>query len=283
LTPLEVLAAVEAELASAGVPEPRTDAELLVAHVLGCARSTLYSAPAALTDEENEQLWALVERRVRREPVQYLLGEWGFRRLTLTVDRRALIPRPETEIVVERCLVLLEGRETPRVLDVGTGSGAIALALVDEHPGARVVATDVSPDALSLARENAERTKLADRVEFVQGHLLDTVEGPFDLVVSNPPYVLAEDVHDLAPEIREWEPPQALSGEGLSEAIAQAARDVLVSGGALVLETAELRAAEVAGLLRSLGYEDVLVTLDLAGAERVVEGRFGSRASRGAP
>jgi release factor glutamine methyltransferase len=274
LTALETLAAVEGELVAAGIPEPRTDAELLVAHVLGCPRSALYSAPA-LTAAEEQQLRGLVERRVRREPVQYLLGEWGFRRLTLTVDPRALIPRPETEIVVERCLALLEDLDAPRVLDVGTGSGAIALALADEHSGATVVAVDVSPEALALACSNAERTGLAGRVEFVLGHLLEAVEGPFDLVVSNPPYVLAEEIGDLAPEIREWEPAEALSGEGLTEAIARAARDVLPPRGSLVLETAEARAAEIAALLASLGYTDVAVTRDLAGADRVVEGRAG--------
>ena len=134
---------------------------------------------------------------------------------------------------------------------------------------------DVSADALELAAANAERTGLAGRVELVQGHLLEPVEGPFDLVVSNPPYVRPEEVGELAPEIREWEPSEALSGEGLTEAIASAARDVLAPRGMLVLESAELRAAEVAELLRTLGYEDVVVTPDLSGAERVVEGRAG--------
>ena len=137
----------------------RLDAELLLAHSLGRERIELYTDfDRPLSDAELDGYRALVARRAHREPVAYILGEWGFRRLTLAVDRRALIPRPETEIVVERCLVRLRDVDAPRVLDVGTGTGAIALALADEHPGARVTAIDVSADALALARENVART-----------------------------------------------------------------------------------------------------------------------------
>jgi release factor glutamine methyltransferase len=262
------VAEIERELAEAGVPDPRTDAELIVAHVLGVPRSSA-AAGGALVDETAVR--PLLERRKSREPLQYVLGEWGFRRLTLTVDRRALIPRPETEVVVERCLARLEGLPAPRVLDVGTGSGAIALAIADEHPGARVVGVDSSERALALARENAKRTGLP--VELRHGDLLEGIEGPFDLVVSNPPYVLPEERSTLAPEILDWEPHEALFGDGIPGEIAAAAADVLVPGGALVLESAQERAGEVAEELRRLGYRDVAITRDLAGAERVVEGR----------
>ena len=265
---------VEQALGRAGVPEPRTDAELLVAHVLGVGRSTVVTMiRCELDDAKRARLRGLVERRGAREPLQYVLGEWGFRRLDLKVDGRALIPRPETEMVVERALAHIAELEAPRVLDVGTGSGAIALALADEHPGARVVALDLSPDALSLARENVERTGLGDRVELRQGDLVDGVRGPFDLVVSNPPYVRADELSALQPEVRDWEPHVALVGDGLTEAIAAGARRILRPGGGLVLEVAENSAQHVAVELRRLGYDDVGVTLDLSGRDRVVEGR----------
>jgi release factor glutamine methyltransferase len=270
----EAVLEVEQALGRAGVPEPRTDAELLVAHVLGVRRSTLAGMiRCELDDAKRVRLRSLIDRRRAREPLQYVLGEWGFRRLVLTVDGRALIPRPETEMVVERALAHIDEVDAPRVLDVGTGSGAIALAIADEHPGAQVVALDVSADALSLARENLERTGLADRVELRQGHLLDGLRGPFDLVVSNPPYVRGDELPGLQPEVRDWEPHVALVGEGLTEAIAAGAREVLRPGGGLVLEVAEGSAQRVAGDLRRLGYDDVGVTLDLAGRDRVVEGR----------
>ena len=213
----------------------------------------------------------LLARRERREPLAYVLGAWGFRRLVLKIDRRALVPRPETEIVVERCLALVANLERPRILDVGTGSGAIALALADEHAGAAVVGIDSSPDALALARENAARLDL--EVELVEHDLFaDLPVGPWDLVVSNPPYVRPDEIEALAPEVREWEPRAALVGEGATEAIAASTRDVLGAGGALVLETADGDAARVAGLLQTLGYRDVAVTPDLAGRDRVVEG-----------
>jgi release factor glutamine methyltransferase len=271
--PLDVVRGVAGELDEAGVPSPRVDAEHLVANVLELSRSELYSSDVELTEPQSSQLRTLVERRRRREPLAYVLGEWGFRRLMLAVDRRALIPRPETEIVVERCLDLLRGDDEPGVLDVGTGSGAIGLAIADEHPGARVVAVDRAEDALALARVNLERTGIDGRVELVHGHLLAGVDGPFDLVVSNPPYVLPDEFESLQPEIRLYEPRDALVGEGVGEEIARGARDVLRPDGRLVLESAEGRAEPLAAALRSLGYEDVTTTPDLAGRPRVIDAR----------
>jgi release factor glutamine methyltransferase len=149
VTVAEALRLAEERLGAAGVDTPHVDSELLVAHVLGVTRSQLH---VEREREVPDGLDELVERRARREPLAYVLGEWGVRHLTLKTDARALVPRPETEIVVERCLALLAGEPAPRVLDLGTGSGAIALAIADEHPGARVTAVDSSPDALSLAR-----------------------------------------------------------------------------------------------------------------------------------
>jgi release factor glutamine methyltransferase len=282
-----VVAAAETRLGAAGIEAARVDAELLLARVLTTTRSGIRAdGRRELTAEELAEVEELLVRREAREPLAYVLGEWGFRRLTLKVDRRALVPRPETEIVVERCLALLRGIEGPRVLDVGTGSGAIALALADEHPGARVTGIDASPEAVALARENAARLgmkssqvttcNLASSVELLEHDLFDGLpDGPWDLVVSNPPYVRPEDIGRLASEVRDWEPRAALVGEGATEAIAAHARSVLDVKGALVLEVADGDAGRVAGLLRGDGYSDVVVTHDLTGRQRVVEGRLG--------
>jgi release factor glutamine methyltransferase len=262
VTVREALRAAEARLARAGVETPRLDAELLLAHALGVTRTRLFAEPEQEAPEEFESLLA---RREAREPLAYVLGEWGFRRLTLKTDRRALVPRPETEIVAERCLALLAGREAPRVLDVGVGCGAIALAIADEQRRARVTGIDVSEEALFLARENAKRTGLP--VELRPGGIEVAAEG-WDLVVSNPPYVAPEELEALQPEVRDWEPRGALVGEGFQQELARVARTEL-----LVLEVAPRQAAPVARELEALGYRAVLVTRDLAGKERVVEGR----------
>jgi len=262
VTVAEALRLAERELAAAGIDTPRVDAELLLAHALGTSRSGVYTQAGA----EVPGTWqVLLGRRLAREPLAYVLGEWGFRRLVLKTDARALVPRPETEVVVERCLELLRGEREPRVLDVGTGTGAIALALADEHPGARVTAVDSSPDAVALARENSEHLQLD--VDMRAGHFDVAAEG-WDLVVSNPPYVTPEEWDTLQPEIREWEPREALVGVGLDEQLARVAQTRF-----LVLESHECQAPDVAATLTSLGYTDVRVTPDLAGKPRVVEGR----------
>lgn len=265
-------------LARKAVPSPRIDAEHLIAHGLGITRLDLYlQYDRALTETEIAACRELVRRRGTREPLAYILGEWGFRRLTLAVDARALIPRPETETVVERCLALLDEIAAPEVLDVGTGTGAIALAIADERPESSVTAIDVSEVALALAVENAERTRLADRVRLLHHDLADGLPGgPYDLVVSNPPYVEPEEVEGLQPEVRDWEPRAALVGRDMTRSVAEGARDVLRPGGALVLEVADGTAAEVSRLLEELGFVEVLATADLAGRDRVVEGRWAS-------
>jgi release factor glutamine methyltransferase len=251
----------------------RLDAELLLAHALGRQRIELYTDfDRPLDNGELDGYRDLVARRARREPVAYILGEWGFRRLTLATDSRALIPRPETEVVVERALLHLRGLEAPRVLDVGTGSGAIALAIADEHPGARVTAIDVSAEALSLAGENAARTGLA--IELLEHDLrVGLPGGPYDLVVSNPPYVEPEELPTLMPDVREFEPHLALVGRGATEAVARAALDALAPDGRLVLEVGDGQAPATAALLDGLGYVEVVTTPDLAGRDRVVDGR----------
>jgi release factor glutamine methyltransferase len=260
-------------LAAKGSETPRLDAERLLSKATGLERIELYMhLDRPLTRAELAAARELVARRGRREPLQYVLGEWGFRRLTLTVDARALIPRPETEILVERCLALLEGVEAPTVLDVGTGSGAIALAIADECPGAVVTGIDNSEDALALAAENVERTGLS--VSLRQLDLFSGLpSGPWDLIVSNPPYVDREDVPALQAEVRDWEPHAALSAEGAVEAVARGASVALAAGGVVALEVGAGQADRTARLLGELGLVDVRITPDLTGIDRVVEGR----------
>jgi len=260
VTAREALVEAERRLSAAGVETPLVDAEWLVAHLLGTSRSGL----AARLDDEVEGLEPLLERREAREPLAYVLGEWGFRRLTLKTDERALVPRPETETLVERALALVAGIERPRILDVGVGSGAIALALKDESPYARVTGVDVSSDALALARENADRLGL--EIELRQGDGAAAAGEGWDLVVANPPYV--EGLDGLQAELR-WEPEVALVGSGEHERLARAARSRF-----LVFEVADGQAREVAGILERLGCSDVAVTADLAGNDRVVEARL---------
>ena len=276
MTVAEAVREAAARLEQAGCPSARADAEHLVAHVVGASRTGVYAdGGRPLTRAQAETLAALVNRRAAREPLAYVLGEWGFRRLTLKVDARVLVPRPETEILVERCLVRIRGLDEPRVLDVGVGSGAIALALADEHPGARVVAFDNSPEALLVARSNAEAAGLLHRVTLLEGDLADGL-GPdrYDLVVSNPPYVEPDEIEALEPEVRDWEPRHALVGSGVTEALAESARDALRDGGWLVVEIADGKARAVADLFERLGYRRVATTRDLAGRERVVEGQW---------
>jgi release factor glutamine methyltransferase len=274
VTGREAVAAAERALARAGVPTPRVDSELLAAHALGVSRTGLYAdGRGSLTPEEEARLRRLVERREAREPLAYILGEWGFRRLLLLVDPHVLVPRPETEIVVERCLVRLERIAKPRVLDIGTGSGAIALAIADEHRGARVVATDISAGALALAAQNRARCGLDGRVELVHGNLSAHLPGPFDLVVSNPPYVSPEEFETLEPEIRVYEPREALVGVRTHAAIARRARELLQPEGWLVFECGDTQGGEVCTTLGELGYVSIATAPDLAGRERVVEGR----------
>ena len=259
-------------LVTAGCDSPRVDAEILVSHVLGLSRSQLaLESSRKLSRAEEKALGRLVARREKREPLAYVLGEWGFRRLTLGVDRRVLVPRPETEVVVERCLARIAGLAEPRVLDVGTGSGAIALAIADEHPRSLVTGIDVSAGALEVAGTNAVRTGLG--IDLREWDLFTGLPaGPWDLVVSNPPYVLPEEIEALEPEVRVWEPREALVGAGATEAVSRGALDVLEPGGALVLEIAAGDAARIAAMLATLGYADVATTRDLSDRDRVVEG-----------
>ena len=280
MSPLAVVHEVARELQEAGVPSPRVDSEHLVAHVLGLTRSGLYSSDRVLSEREATRLQELVARRRAREPLAYVLGEWGFRRLMLSVDARALVPRPETEVVAERCLVHLAGLAQPRILDVGTGSGAIALALAAEWPAAVVTATDASEEALVVARANAAACGLAERIHLLHGDWFEPValDQRFEVIVSNPPYIAVGERDALQDQVREFEPERALfSGEtgleALREIVEEAPRH-LVAGGLLALELAEMRAREVAGWLEGAhDWQSVTLIDDLAARPRCLLAR----------
>ncbi len=276
-------AATEA-MAAAGVETPRLDAELLLAEATGWERARLAAEPEAeIPPPAARRYGEMVRRRLRREPVAYIVGRRGFRHLELAVDPRVLIPRPETELLVELALELRPGR----VLDVGTGSGAIALAVAAELPDCEMTATDTSSAALEVARANAERLGLAERIEFVAG-TLPPGPGEFDLILANLPYVSEADWGGLEPEVTEWEPREALLAgpDGLD-----AFRALLASSnrvrpcsplwrtraksplGCMGLEVGEGQVAAVGDLLHGAGFSTVEARADLAGIERVVVGR----------
>ena len=254
-------------LRAAGVESPRLDAELLLAAATGRQRAELVADGDAEVEPAAGRLFGeLVRRRLRREPVAYILGRRGFRRLELAVDRRVLIPRPETELLVELALEI----EPRRLLDVGTGSGAIALAVADELPGCAVTATDTSAGALEVARANAGRLGLAERVELVAGSVPPGRE--FDLVLANLPYVEEADWPSLQPEVTEWEPREALlAGPDGLDAIRAFVSEA--PGGVVALEVGEGQAGQVADILRGAGFAGTETRRDLAGIERVVVGR----------
>jgi release factor glutamine methyltransferase len=256
-------------LTAAGCDTPRLDAEVLLAAAMGVGRAAVVAGPGVeIEPDAARRFQDFARRRREREPVAYILGRQGFRHVELAVDPRVLIPRPETEHVVEAVLDL---PEDARVCDVGTGSGAIALALKQERPDLRVVATDVSADALAVAAANAARLGL--EIELVHGDLLAAVRGPLDAVVANPPYV--EDGARLAPEIVRYEPALALrAGPDGLDVVRRLVPDIGASGAAVAaLEVGAGQAAAVAELLRDVGYAQVDTQRDLAGIERVVVAR----------
>ena len=254
-----------AALAAAGCETARLDAELLLSFVLGVGRERLVvDAFEELDAADLERFDALVARREAREPVAYILGRKPFRRITLSVDRRVLIPRPETELLVEVALSVPRGA---RVVDVGTGSGPVALALKEERPDLSVLGVDVSDDVVALARDNARRLGLD--VEFVRADLLDGVPGPFDAVLANLPYVAEGSA--LPPEIELFEPSLALFGgpDGMD-----LVRRLLTMVDGVPLIALEVSLAEaVASLVSRAGFPSVEILRDLAGHERVVVGR----------
>ena len=257
----------------------RADAELLLMHVLERNRAwVLTHAEAIPSDQQAGRFIKLIERRYRGEPVQYIIGETEFYGLPFTVTPDVLIPRPDTEHLVEKALELARATERARIVDVGTGSGAIAVALAHELPDAEITAIDLSEAALQVARGNATRNGVEDRVRFLVGDLLAPVASErFDLVVSNPPYVPDTDRASISVEVREFEPALALFGgaDGLSahRLLLPAAYGALVSGGFIAIEMGFSQADAIEELLRKSGFVDVGVTADLQGIPRVAFAR----------
>jgi release factor glutamine methyltransferase len=257
----------------------RADAELLLMHVLGRNRAwVLAHAEAIPSDQQAGGFITLIERRYRGEPMQYIIGETEFYGLPFTVTPDVLIPRPDTEHLVEKALELARVIEQPRIVDVGTGSGAIAVTLAHELPAAGIAAIDLSEAALEVARGNAKRNGVEHRVRFLAGDLLAPVAGErFDLVVSNPPYVPDTDRALISVEVREFEPALALFGgqDGLAvhRRLLPAAYNALVSGGFIAIEMGFSQGDAIDELLQASGFVDIGVTADLQGIPRVASAR----------
>ncbi len=261
---------------------PRLDVEILMAHVLGVQRLDLYlQFDRPLGDDELDGIRKLVVQRGDRRPIAYLVGEKEFFSLTFEVDERVLVPRPETELLVETALKRLAGAEAPVVLDVGTGSGCIPVALLHEREDLTAIATDISAGALEVAAANAARHEVEGRLELLEGDLLAPVRalpawGSLAAVLSNPPYIVAGDP-TVAPDVHEHEPHRALyvAGEdplALARAIAVEAREALAPGRFLAMEVGHESGGPAKAMLEELGYEAVELVKDLAGIERVVVG-----------
>jgi release factor glutamine methyltransferase len=278
MTVLEVLQSTTAYFKKRAIESPRLNAEHLVAHSLGKKRIELYlEFERSLSEPELAPLRELVRRRGQGEPLQHLLGTVEFGEHIFLSDKRALIPRPETEQLVEY-LCDLAWPEKPRLLDVGTGSGVIVLSLAARFPDADLVAVDLSPDALALARENATRLGASERIQFIQGHLLNQIDGNFDLIVANLPYVSAGEADRLAAEVRH-DPAVALFGgttgdEMIRELIA-AAPDHLRPGGLLALEIGHNQSAALAKFLGTKNYHDIETKKDYSGNPRFLFARYG--------
>jgi len=279
--------ATEARRLRASSQSPRLDVEVLLAHVLGTTRERLYAEPErVLRQAEHARFHELVSRRARHEPVAYLTGRKAFHAIEVGVSEHTLIPRPETETLVEVALEKLgvladeRRREPPRVLDIGTGSGAVALAIAYALPGVQVVGLDVQHQALEQARLNAEQLGLAGRCRFLVSDIFAEVPpgSLFDLIVSNPPYVADDELAATPPDVRSYEPHAALLGGELGldfyHRIVPAAPEFLARRGFLAVEIAEHRADEVTAIFRECGrFEQIAVRDDLGGSPRVVVAR----------
>jgi release factor glutamine methyltransferase len=278
MTVLKVLQATTAYLKKHNVENPRLNAEHLMAHALGRKRIELYlDFERELTETELRPLRGLVKRRSGGEPLQHLLGSVEFCGLTFLCDKRAMVPRPETEQLVELVESKIEKRES-RILDVGTGSGVIAISLATKFPEAKVLAVDVSDDALALAQENAVTLNLKDRVQFLKSRLLENVEGAFDLIVANLPYISTQDRHTLSREVLH-DPEDALfagaQGDELVRELIDQAPTRLRPGGLLSLEIGLGQSETLLSALAEKNYRDICWKNDYNGVIRFIFGRYG--------
>jgi len=283
LTVLEIVKRTTDFLGSKGIESPRLTSELLVGHALGLKRMQLYvQFEKPLAEADLEKIRPLVRRRAQREPLQYIFGETEWGGLKLKTDRRALIPRPETEYLLELLGEVWKGADAvppTRILDLGTGTGALALGLATRFPEAKVCAVDRSADALALARENAAALGLADRVELRESDWysnLGDVER-FDLIVANPPYLSAHETAEAQPEVKTFEPMSALTSDedgiaDLRKVIAGAPR-FLRDGGLLALETGIAQHAKLTELARAAGFTQIESKKDLTGRDRFIFAR----------
>ena len=268
------LAQAEKTLAKTNVPNPRIDAEWILAEVLHCTRPVLYLNPhQTLSAEQSQTFGDLIHRRAQRIPLQHLLGQTEFYGLPFCTSPAALIPRPDTETLIE--IVLKRAPNHPTILDIGTGSGIIAITLAKSLPQARVIATDISSQALQLARQNARLNRVSDRITFLQTNLLSPLNTSFDIITSNPPYIPTNDINLLEPEVRTHDPILALDSgpDGLDfyRQIIPASAPLLLTNGFLVLEIGHNQAQQVSHILAQqsdLGH--IGVQTDLSGSPRVV-------------
>jgi release factor glutamine methyltransferase len=272
----DAIAQHEPTLHEAGIETPRVDVEWMLVHLLGLTRTGLQlEAGRMLAPDEAEQLGALVAQRAGRIPLQHLLGEVDFYGLRLRVDGRVLVPRPETELLAEAAIGLLRGVAAPFVLDVGTGSGCLAIAIAVACPDARIDALDISSAALALAMENADRHQVSCRIQCLEGDGREPLPGgPYDLIVSNPPYIPTGDLAGLQPEVRDHDPRLALDGgaDGMDfyRALAAGGAASLRSTGRMLLEICDGQAQSVGELLLSHGWLVERTIEDLAGLPRIV-------------
>ncbi|MEX1111801.1 MAG: peptide chain release factor N(5)-glutamine methyltransferase [Chthoniobacterales bacterium] len=276
---LEVLRGTERYLADRGVENPRLNAEHLLAHALGLKRMELYlQFDRALTETERAPLRDMVKRRGAREPLQHALGTAEFHGRTFTCDKRGLVPRPETEQLVELALEMTKDKPAAAILDIGTGSGVIALTVALELPAAAIHATDLSPAALALAAENAERHSLNERITFHQADLLPPGDTRFDLIIANLPYIPADEIASLSPEVRH-DPTSALDGgpDGLDliRRLIDTAPDRLTPRGALLLEIGAGQADAVSTLLAARKFRDISLRPDYQNIPRFAVGFHG--------